>query len=157
MALLNIGDNVPDLNLLDQSGNSVSLKEITKNLTLIYFYPKAMTSGCTTQACGIRDGESELKSKNISVYGVSPDAPKKLQKFIERDNLNFTLLADENHEACEQFGVWGLKKMCDKEYYGVNRISFLAKDNKIVAVFPKVKPKEHLDMILKYVEEHNLA
>ncbi|MGN1393042.1 MAG: thioredoxin-dependent thiol peroxidase [Succinivibrionaceae bacterium] len=154
MALLNVGSKIPNITLKDQNNNDINLIDISKNLTLLYFYPKALTSGCTTQACAIRDAGDELKSRNLTVYGISPDNVTKIQKFITKENLNFSLLADENHSACEAFGVWDLKKMYGKEYYGVLRTSFLVKDGVILEVFPKVKPKEHLSKVLEYFDNY---
>ncbi|MDD6177733.1 MAG: thioredoxin-dependent thiol peroxidase [Ruminobacter sp.] len=153
MELIAPNSKVPELSLLNQDSKEVKLSDITKGLTLLYFYPKALTSGCTTQACGIRDGIEELKKRGITVYGISPDKPEKLQKFIEKENLNFTLLSDPENKVSQAFGAYGLKKMCGREYMGVYRVSFIAKDNKIVTNFPKVKPKEHLDMVLRYLDK----
>ncbi len=144
---------VPQLTLLNQDSQEIQLADISKGLTLLYFYPKALTSGCTTQACALRDGIQELQDANLTVYGVSPDKPEKLKRFIEKENLNFTLLSDPEFEVAKAFGAYGLKKMCGHEYYGVYRVSFLLKDGVVLANFPKVKPKEHLDMILNYLKQ----
>ena len=91
---------------------------------LVYFYPKALTPGCTTQACGLRDSKSELDELGLVVLGISPDTPKKLAQFIEKKALNFTLLSDPDHKIAEKFGVWGEKKFMGKTYDGIHRISF---------------------------------
>lgn len=110
MQTLTAGIPAPDVTLLDQDGNAVSLKDLKGQKVLFYFYPKAMTPGCTVQAQGLRDVKAELDAHNVLVLGVSIDPVKRLGKFIERDNLNFTLLSDEDHSAAEAFGVWGEKK-----------------------------------------------
>lgn len=110
MNMLQAGSPAPEFSLPDQNGNLVSLKDLKGKKVLFYFYPKAMTPGCTVQAQGLRDINSELAKHNVVVLGVSIDPVKRLGKFIERDSLNFTLLSDEDHAVAEQFGVWGEKK-----------------------------------------------
>ncbi|PAW00258.1 thioredoxin-dependent thiol peroxidase [Vibrio coralliilyticus] len=110
MNTLTAGTPAPAFSLLDQDGNTVSLSDFAGKKILFYFYPKAMTPGCTVQAQGLRDTKAELDAHNVVVLGVSIDPVKRLDKFIERDNLNFTLLSDEDHAAADQFGVWGEKK-----------------------------------------------
>ncbi|TCI05490.1 thioredoxin-dependent thiol peroxidase [Corallincola luteus] len=150
MNTLEVGKTAPDFTLPDQKGDMVSLSQFKgKNKVLVYFYPKAMTPGCTVQACGLRDSKAELEARNTVVLGISPDAPKRLAKFTERDELNFTLLGDEDHAVAEAFGVWGLKKFMGKEYDGIHRISFLIDENGTVTeVFNKFKTKEHHDVVL---------
>lgn len=150
MNTLTVGDEAPLFNLLDENGVEVSLAETLKtSQVLVYFYPKAMTPGCTTQAQKLRDISSELAELNTTVYGISPDAPKRLLKFKERDELNFTLLSDEDHKVADDFGVWGLKKFMGKEYDGIHRLSFLiGQDGKISHVFNKFKTKEHHQVVL---------
>ncbi|RCU50337.1 MULTISPECIES: thioredoxin-dependent thiol peroxidase [Corallincola] len=150
MNTLEVGKTAPDFTLPDQNGDMVSLSQFKgKSKVLVYFYPKAMTPGCTVQACGLRDSKAELEARNTVVLGISPDAPKRLAKFTERDELNFTLLGDEDHAVAEAFGVWGLKKFMGKEYDGIHRISFLIDENGTVAqVFNKFKTKEHHDVVL---------
>lgn len=154
MKLLNAGTEIADLKLLDSKGQEVNIRDITRSLTLLYFYPKAMTPGCTTQACLIRDGKDLLLEHNLDVYGISCDPPARLEKFIHRDNLNFPLLSDPDHQICSYFGAWGPKKLCGREYEGIYRVSFLVKNNRILANFPGVKPKEHLDLILAWLADH---
>ncbi len=112
---LSVGNQAPAFTLLNQQEKPVSLNDFRGKKILIYFYPKALTPGCTTQACGLRDSKSELDALGLVVLGISPDAPKKLAQFIEKKELNFTLLSDPDHQVAEQFGVWGEKKI-----YGEN-------------------------------------
>ncbi len=154
MELLKVGSELENLSLLDSTGKEVKLLDITKSLTLLYFYPKAMTPGCTTQACCLRDGIKTIEEHRLKIYGISCDAPAKLQKFIARDNLNFPLLSDADHKVCTYFGAWGPKKLAGRDYEGIYRVSFLIQDGKVLANFPKVKPMEHLDMIIKWIDEH---
>ncbi|RUO25754.1 thioredoxin-dependent thiol peroxidase [Aliidiomarina minuta] len=150
MNTLKQGDKAPLFSLPDQTGELVSLQELLKqNRVLVYFYPKAMTPGCTVQAQQLRDHKAELAEKDTIAVGISPDASKRLAKFTERDELNFTLLGDEDHAVAEQFGVWGLKKFMGKEYDGIHRISFLIEqDGTISKVFDKFKTKEHHQVVL---------
>lgn len=150
MNTLKQGDKAPLFSLPDQTGESVSLQELLKkNRVLVYFYPKAMTPGCTVQAQQLRDHKKELAEKDTIAVGISPDTSKRLAKFAERDDLNFTLLADEDHAVAEQFGVWGLKKFMGKEYDGIHRISFLIEqDGTISKVFDRFKTKEHHQVVL---------
>ena len=125
MKTLVAGDAAPAFTLPNQNGDSISLASFQGKKVLVYFYPKAMTPGCTVQAQGLRDIQQELKQHNVEVLGISPDAVKRLPKFIEKEQLNFTLLSDEDHAVADAFGVWGLKKFMGKEYDGIHRISFL--------------------------------
>lgn len=155
MQTLTAGTPAPNFSLLDQDGNSVSLDDFKGKKVLFYFYPKAMTPGCTVQAQGLRDIQKELSDKNVVVLGVSIDPVKRLGKFIERDNLNFTLLSDEDHAVAEQFGVWGEKKFMGKVYDGLHRISFLIDENgKIEHVFNKFKTKDHHEVVLNYLNDN---
>ena len=121
---------------------------------LVYFYPKALTPGCTTQACGLRDSKSELENLGVVILGISPDAPKKLAQFIEKKALNFTLLSDEDHQVAEQFGVWGEKKFMGRTFDGIHRISFLIDENgKIAHVFDKFKTTDHHQVVLDYLKK----
>lgn len=152
MNTLTAGMPAPAFSLLDQNGNTVSLADFKGKKVLFYFYPKAMTPGCTVQAQGLRDVKAELDAHNVVVLGVSTDPVKRLGKFIERDNLNFTLLSDEDHQAAEQFGVWGLKKFMGKTYDGLHRISFLINEQGIIEqVFDKFKTKDHHEVVLNYL------
>ncbi|HCV18128.1 MAG TPA: thioredoxin-dependent thiol peroxidase [Alteromonas sp.] len=136
----------------DQDGKPVSLESLKGKKVLVYFYPKAMTPGCTVQAQGLRDIQNELQQNNVVVLGISPDAVKRLPKFIEKEQLNFTLLSDEDHTVADAFGVWGPKKFMGKEYDGIHRITFLIDEEGIVEqVFNKFKTKEHHLVILNYL------
>lgn len=137
----------------NQHGEIVNLSDFLGKKVVLYFYPKAMTPGCTTQACGIRDSRDDFNAVNTVVLGVSPDAPERLQKFIERDNLNFDLLSDENHQIAEQYGVWGLKKFMGKEYDGVHRISFIIDEQGVLRhIMDKVATKTHHQDVLELIK-----
>ncbi|MCP5011082.1 MAG: thioredoxin-dependent thiol peroxidase [Aestuariibacter sp.] len=152
MKTLVAGDAAPAFTLPNQDGDSISLASFQGKKVLVYFYPKAMTPGCTVQAQGLRDIQQELKQHNVEVLGISPDAVKRLPKFIEKEQLNFTLLSDEDHAVADAFGVWGPKKFMGKEYDGIHRISFLIDENgKVEQVFDKFKTKEHHLVILNYL------
>ncbi len=150
MNTLKVGDNAPLFSLQDENNQTVSIADfIGKKQILVYFYPKAMTPGCTVQAQGLRDSQSQLKALNTVVFGISPDEPKRLAKFCQRDELNFTLLSDVDHKVADSFGVWGLKKFMGREYDGIHRLSFLIGiDGKVTHVFNKFKTKEHHQVVL---------
>ena len=150
MQTLTAGQSAPDFSLLNQSGEQVTLKSLLANhRVLLYFYPKAMTPGCTVQACGLRDIKAELLAKNVVAVGVSTDAVKSLAKFVERDQLNFMLLSDPEHQLAEAFGVWGEKKFMGKIYDGIHRISFLIEQNGVVSqVFDTFKTSNHHEVVL---------
>lgn len=152
MKTLQAGDKAPQFSLQNQNDETVSLTDYAGKKVLVYFYPKAMTPGCTTQAQGLRDVNDELTAKNVVVLGVSPDAVKRLPKFIEKENLNFTLLSDEDHTVADAFGVWGPKKFMGKEYDGIHRQTFLIDENGVIEhVFNKFKTKEHHTVVLDYL------
>ncbi len=156
MALPKIGNMAPAFTLKDQDGNKVSLKDFKgeKNVVL-YFYPKASTPGCTVQACGIRDYKKEFAKVDTVVLGVSPDPQARLQKFIEKQKLNFTLLSDEDHKIADKYGSWGPKKFMGKEYDGILRQTFIVgKDGKLKEIMDKVKTKTHHDDVLNYIKEN---
>lgn len=153
MNTLTEGSPAPLFSLPDQDGNIVTLESLKGKKVLLYFYPKAMTPGCTTQAKGLRDSQEALTKHNVVVLGVSPDAVKRLPKFIEKESLNFSLLSDEDHAIADAFGVWGLKKFMGKEYDGIHRISFLIDESGTIEhVFNKFKTKEHHQVVLDYLE-----
>lgn len=150
---LQTGDSAPEFTLLNQHNEAVSLSQFRGKRVLVYFYPKALTPGCTTQACGLRDSQSELDELNVVVLGISPDLPKKLAQFAEKKALNFTLLSDPDHQVAEAFGVWGEKKFLGKTYNGIHRISFLIDDNgQVEAVFDKFKTSEHHQLVVDFVK-----
>ncbi len=155
MNTLNVGDSAPLFSLLDENENTVQLADyIGKNYVLVYFYPKAMTPGCTVQAQGLRDSKAQLAKLNTVVFGISPDEPKRLAKFCQRDELNFTLLSDVDHKVADAFGVWGLKKFMGREYDGIHRLSFLiGLDGKIAHVFNKFKTKDHHQVVLDVITD----
>jgi len=154
MNTLTAGDKAPSFSLQDQSENTVSLAQFEGKKVLVYFYPKAMTPGCNIQAQGLRDSASQLDVLNVVVLGLSPDVPKRLVKFTEKFDLNFTLLSDEDHSVADAFGVWGLKKFMGKEYDGIHRLSFLIDENGIIEhVFNKFKTKEHHQVVLDYLNQ----
>jgi thioredoxin-dependent peroxiredoxin len=143
------GETAPDFTLRDQDGNTVRLSDLRGRSVVLYFYPKADTPGCTTQACGVRDRTAEYASADAVVLGVSPDPPEKLRKFADKYDLGFTLLADEDHGVAEKYGVWVQKSMYGKKYWGNERTTFvIAADGKIASVLRKVKPGEHDDRVL---------
>ncbi|MCP3697948.1 MAG: thioredoxin-dependent thiol peroxidase [Aliivibrio sp.] len=152
MTPLAAGSPAPDVSLFDQDGESISLSDLKGKKVLFYFYPKAMTPGCTVQAQGLRDIKAELDAHNVVTLGVSIDPVKRLGKFIERDSLNFTLLSDEDHAAADAFGVWGEKKFMGKVYDGLHRISFLINEEGVIEhVFNKFKTKTHHEVVLDYL------
>lgn len=156
MAFPNVGKAAPAFSLLNQKGEKVSLKDFKgeKNVVL-YFYPKAMTPGCTVQACGIRDAKRKFSSNSTVVLGVSPDAPERLVKFIDKEKLNFDLLSDPEHKIADKYGSWGPKKFMGKEYDGILRTTFIiGKDGKIKHVMDKVKTKSHHDDVLNWIKEN---
>ncbi|WOX05702.1 thioredoxin-dependent thiol peroxidase [Microbulbifer pacificus] len=158
MAFPKVGNLAPAFTLNNQNGNKVSLKDFKgKKNVVLYFYPKALTPGCTTQACGIRDSAGEFLSRDTVVFGLSPDPEAKLQKFIEKYALNFDLLADEDHQVADKYGCWGLKKFMGREYMGLLRTTFIIdKDGRLRHVIDKVKTKTHHDDVLQWIDE-NLA
>ena len=151
-----IGKMAPAFNLLNQVGEKVALKDFKgKQNIILYFYPKAMTPGCTNQACGIRDLKAEFVRYDTVVLGVSPDEPERLMKFYEKENLNFDLLSDPEHEIAEKYGVWGLKKFMGKEYMGILRQSFIiGSDGRVKHHIPKVNTKTHHQETLDWIVEH---
>jgi peroxiredoxin Q/BCP len=154
MLILKAGDIAPQFSLPNQDNQTVSLSDFVGKKVLIYFYPKAMTPGCTIQAQGLRDSQVSLAELNVEVLGVSPDPVKRLPKFIEKESLNFTLLSDEDHGLADAFGVWGLKKFMGKEYDGIHRITFLINENgNIEHVFDKFKTKSHHEVVLAYLQK----
>ncbi len=143
------GDLAPDFTLPDQNGDPVSLSQLRGKTVVLYFYPKADTPGCTTQACGIRDRRPEYDEADAVVLGVSPDPVKAVSKFDDKYGLGFTLLADETHEVAESYGVWVEKSMYGRTYMGNERTTFvIAPDGTIKEIFRKVKPAEHDELVL---------
>ncbi len=153
MNTLQAGTTAPLFSLQNQKGETVSLSDFKGKKVLLYFYPKAMTPGCTVQAQGLRDTKNQLDDLNVVVLGVSIDPVARLDKFTTRDELNFTLLSDEDHQTAEAYGVWGEKKFMGKVYDGLHRISFLIDENGVIEhVFNKFKTKEHHQVVLDYLQ-----
>lgn len=153
MSTLKIGAKAPAFTLKDQNGDKVSLKDFLGSTVVVYFYPKAMTPGCTVQACGIRDSKEKLKKNKIVVLAISPDAPEKLKRFEEKQDLNFTLLSDEDHKVADLYHSWGPKQFMGKKYDGILRQSFIiGTDGKLLAIMDKVKTKTHHDDIINLVK-----
>jgi len=147
---LTIGDKAPEFNLPDQKGSLHSLKDQKGKWTLLYFYPKDDTPGCTIEACTIRDNYPAFKKLGITVFGMSEDPVKKHEKFSEKYDLPFTLLSDEEKETLKAYGVWGKKKFMGREYMGVSRESFLIDPKgKIAKIYEKVKPAKHAEETLE--------
>jgi thioredoxin-dependent peroxiredoxin len=143
------GDRAPDFELPDQDGKTHKLSDYAGKNVVLYFYPKALTSGCTVQACGVRDRASDYSAANAVVLGVSPDPQKKLREFVDKEGLNFTLLGDEDHSVAEKYGTWVEKSMYGRKYMGFERSTFvIGPDGTIKNVFRKVKPAEHDQLVL---------
>jgi peroxiredoxin Q/BCP len=152
--LLKSGIPAPNFELPDETGATHRLSDYRNKTVLLYFYPKDDTPGCTTEACNFRDDYSAYQKASVVILGVSPDSPESHAKFKAKFNLPFPLLADEGHEVCEQYGVWGLKKNRGREYEGVHRTTYLIDGNgKIKRVYEKVKPAEHSAEILANLNE----
>lgn len=148
-----LGKLAPAFTTLDENDNKVALKDFRGKVVVLYFYPKAMTPGCTTQAGALRDSKKELDKLNVVTLGISPDAPKRLLKFKERDQLNFTLLSDEDHAIADKYGVWGLKKFMGREYDGIHRTTFIINEKgKLVHIMDKFKTKTHHEDVLEYIK-----
>jgi thioredoxin-dependent peroxiredoxin len=156
--MIQAGQKAPEFTLPDQDGREVSLSDFAGRTLVLYFYPKADTPGCTTQACGIRDRAAEYEAVGAAVVGVSPDPVKSVKKFHGGQSLNFTLLADEDHAVCEAYGVWAEKNMYGKTYWGATRSTFIIDgDGTVVHVIPKASPKTHDDEVLAVLGERSAA
>jgi peroxiredoxin Q/BCP len=143
------GDKAPDFELSDQDGRAVKLSDYRGQRVVVYFYPKADTPGCTTQACGVRDRKADYSQAGAVVFGVSPDPVAKVKKFHEKHSLDFDLLADEDHAVAERYGVWIEKSMYGRKYMGNERTTFVIDSEGVVAeVLRKVKPAEHDEQVL---------
>ena len=154
MAMPEAGAEAPQFELPDQSGAAVALRDLRGGWVVLYFYPRADTPGCTTQACSVRDRSTEYADKGARVLGVSPDEVDAIAKFDTKYDLGFTLLADPDHSVAEAYGAWVEKNNYGKKYMGVQRSTFLIDpDGRIARVFPKVQPKQHDDLVLGALEE----
>jgi peroxiredoxin Q/BCP len=148
------GAKAPEFTLPNQDGEPVSLADFAGRTVVLYFYPKADTPGCTTQACGVRDHLPAYEQADAVVLGVSPDPVKAVKKFHDGQGLNFTLLADADHAVCDAYGVWVEKNMYGRTYWGAARATFIIDgDGTVVHVIPKVSPKTHDDEVLKVLGE----
>jgi peroxiredoxin Q/BCP len=147
--MIETGQPAPDFSLPDQDGNTVSLGDFAGRTLVLYFYPRADTPGCTTQACGIRDRGGEYAQAGATVVGVSPDEPGALRKFADKYGLEYTLLGDPDHSVAEAYGVWVEKNMYGKKRMGIQRATFVIDGEGTVAhVIPKASPKTHDDEVL---------
>jgi peroxiredoxin Q/BCP len=143
MAKLKAGDKAPDFALVDQHGKKVRLKDRRGRKTVVYFYPKANTSGCTTQSCALRDAEPDLAEIGADVIGISPDQPAAQLKFDEKYTLGFPLLSDADHAVADAWGTWGEKSLYGRKFMGIVRSAFVVDEKgKIAAAFYKVSPKD---------------
>jgi peroxiredoxin Q/BCP len=148
MSTLQEGAAAPPVEATTDSGGTFRLADQKGKSVVLYFYPKADTPGCTTEACEFRDAIEDFRGIDAEIVGVSPDAPKALTKFKEKFSLPFTLLADEDHKICEEYGVWAEKSMYGKKYMGVERTTFIIdKGGKIAKIFRKVKPAGHAEEV----------
>ncbi len=154
MTAIEQGKPVPDFTLPSTSGKDVSLSDYRGKKVVLYFYPKDMTPGCTAESCDFRDYHSDFAKLNTVVLGISPDSLESHHKFIAKHSLPFELLSDPDHKVCEMFGVWKLKKMFGKEYYGVERSTFLIdEEGKLLREWRKVSVKGHVQEVLEAVKE----
>jgi thioredoxin-dependent peroxiredoxin len=152
--MINTGEQAPDFELPDHDGNAVRLSDLRGRTVVLYFYPKADTPGCTTQACGIRDHRADYEAAGVTVLGVSPDPVEAIKRFHDKRALNFTLLADADHAVAERYGVWGEKSRDGKTYMGVHRATFIIDgDGRVAHVIPKASPKTHDDEVLAALGE----
>ena len=148
------GERAPDFTLPDHTGTPVSLSDFAGRTVVLYFYPKADTPGCTTQACGVRDHLPAYEQTGAVVLGVSPDPVRAVKKFHDKQGLNFTLLADADHAICDRYGVWVEKSMYGRTFWGAQRSTFVIDPEGTVAtVIPKVSPKTHDEVVLAALAE----
>jgi thioredoxin-dependent peroxiredoxin len=148
------GQAAPDFTLPDQNGDDVTLSELRGETIVLYFYPRADTPGCTAQACGIRDHSGDYEAAGARVIGISPDKVEDVAKFAEKHGLDFTLLADAEHEVAEAYGTWMEKRNYGRTYWGVQRATFLIDpQGQIAKVFPKVSPQTHDEVVLEALRD----
>jgi thioredoxin-dependent peroxiredoxin len=154
LAMIEQGDHASDFALPDQDGRIVKLSDFRGQSVVVYFYPKADTPGCTVQACGVRDHRADYAKVGSVVLGISPDPVAKVKKFHEKYDLDFALLADEDHAVAETYGVWTTKKMYGRSYLGNERTTFIVDaGGDVAAVLRKVKPAEHDELVLRALAE----
>jgi len=152
--MLEVGSIAPDFSLPDQNDNTVALSSFKGKWIVLYFYPKDDTPGCTTEACNFQNALPDFSTIDAVVLGVSKDPVKKHKKFVDKYNLQFTLISDENGTVCEDYETWVKKNMYGREYMGINRSTYLVDpQGKIAKVYPKVKPKEHHTEVLASLNE----
>lgn len=152
---IELGEKVNDFTLPNQNGEQVSLSDFKGKYVVLYFYPKDMTPGCTTEACDFRDHHESFQDLDAVIVGISPDPEARHQTFIDKHDLPFTLLSDEEHQVADQFGVWTLKKNFGKEYYGIERSTFIIdKEGKLIKEYRKVRVKDHVTDALNDLKEH---
>lgn len=150
MTTLKVGDKAPNFEALDNFGNTISLSDYSGKKLVLFFYPKASTPGCTMEACNLRDNYHTFLAQGYEVLGVSADSAKRQQNWIDKHELPFPLLADEDKKVIEAFGVWGPKKFMGREYDGIHRTTFVIDENGAIAeIISKVKTKDHTNQILK--------
>ena len=150
MINLKIGDIAPAINSVNQNSEIITLEQFKGKKIVLYFYPKDMTPGCTAQSCNLRDNYQSLLDASYIVLGCSADSPQKHIKFIEKYDLPFPLISDEDKKVVEDYGVWGLKKFMGKEYMGISRTTFIIDENGVIEdIIEKVKTKEHTTQIIK--------
>lgn len=150
MTTLKIGDKAPNFESLDEKGNTVKLSDYKGKKLVLFFYPKASTPGCTIEACNLRDNYQLFSTKGYAILGVSADSAKRQQNFINKNELPFSLLADEDKKVINAYGVWGPKKFMGREFDGIHRVTFIIDKNGVIEdVITKVKTKEHTNQILK--------
>lgn len=154
MDKLKVGDKAPDFTAIDQDGNNISLSDFAGKRLIMYFYPKDNTSGCTAEACSLRDGKSQLMEMGFTILGVSPDSDKTHRGFIAKHDLNFPLLADTDKVIAKAYGVWGPKKFMGREYEGIIRTTFIIDGQGIIEkIFTKVDTKRHFEQIADSYKE----
>jgi len=156
MAFPKIGNMAPAFTLQNHAGEKTGLKDFKgKNHVVLYFYPRASTPGCTTQACGLRDTKKELSKLGAIAIGISPDPIKRLQNFVDKKSLNFDLLSDEDHAIADKYGAWGPKKFMGRAFDGILRTTFIiGKDGRLKHIIDKVKTKSHHDEVIEWITEN---
>ena len=154
MANLSVGDMAPHFEGKTQDGATLSLDDLKGGCTILYFYPKDNTSGCTLEAKSLRDGKQELADRGYRIIGVSPDSERSHQNFCAKHDLNFTLLADTDHAICEAYGVWAEKSMYGRKYWGVKRTTFIINEEGVIThIFDKVKTADHYRQIINELDK----
>ena len=149
MSKLQIGDKAPAINAIDQNTNSINLESLSGKKVVLYFYPKDMTPGCTAQSCNLSDNYQLLQERGFEVIGVSCDSVKRHQKFIEKHNLPFNFISDEDQKVVNDYGVWQLKKFMGREYMGIVRTTFIIDEKGLISdIISKVNTKEHTTQII---------